>query len=275
MPSSSRPEPVSTTSAPRRSGERRRRRIRGLALLLLLALAAACERRPEAVILHQKTIVAGGEGEPRVDESMQYWTDRMLVLVQPAGHFIVDFQAEATTSVNQRNRTVVRRTFAENQAKMDVENAQRQQQAADYPEDARAELERMGQIPGPNLTKVELRPTGRSETIAGYQAREIEFTGSAAKGALWISDALPLPLGEKEIQAYRRSTAGMNAASMQFALAMAEAGGIPLRTVLTASLNPHGQTVTNEVIDVRRGPLPAELSGAPDDFARLTPGATP
>lgn len=244
----------------------------GLALALLLL---ACERQPEAVILHQKTVLSGGDTEPRTEESMQYWTDSMMVVVQPAGRFIVDFKEETMTTVNVRNRTAVRRTFAETKAQVDAANLGKQQQAADYPEDARAELERMGELPGPSLTKVELRPTGRSETIAGYVAREIEFAGTAAKGTLWVSDALPLPLAPEQMEAFRRSTAGMNSASMQFALAMLEAKGIPLRTVMNATVNPNGLTATNEVIDVRRGPLPSEYAGVPDEFARLTPGATP
>jgi hypothetical protein len=243
-----------------------------LALACLLALAASTAAAKD-LVLRQKTTVAGVGA--RSVESTQYWTPRRMIVDEAAGRIVVDFVDENLTSIDKTRKTWIVLTFEQMSRQMDAARLEMAQRTQDLDADAKAQLERMGEAIGDRDSAVEVKPTGKREKIAGYDAEEYTFSGSAVKGTLWISKDLPLPLGEKEMKAYRRSTYGMKGPGRQFALAMAQVKALPLRTVMQLDLGPDGTTSTNEVIEVRAESPPAAMIDVPEGFTEMKPGAAP
>ena len=202
-----------------------------------------------------------------------------MIVDEPTMRMIVDFAGKRVTSVDKTKRTYIILTFDDMKAQMEAARKEMASRTTDYPDDAKAQLERMGEAIGDRNSKVEVKPLGKREKIAGYDTEEYSFTGSATHGSLWISKDLPLPLGPEELKAFRESTDGMKNANRQFALAMAQTNSLPLRTVMSLELGPDGTTMTNEVLEVREGSAPPDVIGVPADFTQMklaapTPAAT-
>jgi hypothetical protein len=240
-------------------------------LLVVLALVAACDRAGGDLAIRQRTSTTGLAS--RSSESTQYWSEKLMVVDEESSRVIVDFAAETMTTVNKQARTFFTLTFDEMRARMEAARQAMELRTADLPPDAREALERMGQPVGERASAVEVAPTGKKETIAGYEAVEYGFTGNAAHGSLWVSESLPLPLGEVEKGAFRKSMDGMQPPNMLLALAIAQTNAIPLRTVINVAIGPSGSTSTNEVIEVQRTRVPADVARVPQGFRQVDPPA--
>lgn len=242
-----------------------------MALIAALVGFGACRSAPPAdVIVKQKTSTTGAI--ERQSESTQYWTDRLMVVDEPASRLIVDFVARKVTLLDKQNKTYLDVTFDAMRAQMDAERKRVAAETADYPEDAKKAVRGMGEALDDLKEGVEVSPTGQRTQIAGYDAEEYKFSGSAVSGTFWVSKDLPLPLGEEQKRAYLASTTGMKAAGRQFALAMVQANAIPLRTEMHIALGPNGTVTTNEVVEVQRGTIPPDVTTIPPDFGpRPTP----
>jgi hypothetical protein len=241
-----------------------------LAALLVLAASAAAA---EDLVIRQKTTVVGVS--PTSSESTQYWTPKQMIVDEKVGRMIVDFEAENLTSLDKTKKTWIVVTFDQMSKQMDAVRRDMDERTKDLEPEAKKKLERMGEAVGDKASTVEVKPTGKHEKIAGYEADEYTFVGSAVNGSLWASKDLPLPLGPKERKAFLRSMDGMKGPGRQFALAMAQVNAVPLRTVLHLELGPDGTTTTNEVIEVRRESPPAAILTIPDGFTEFKAPAAP
>lgn len=242
-----------------------------LALAAALLWLGGCRSTSTTdVTVKQKTSTTGAIRHE--SESTQYWTDKLMVVDDPASRMMVDFVARRVIVLDKQQKTYAGVTFDAMRASMDAERKRVAEETAGYPEDVKNALRGMGQALDDLGEGVEVKPTGQRAQIAGYDAEEFSFSGSAVNGTLWISKDLPLPLGEEQKRAYLASTAGMKAAGRQFALAMVQLNAIPLRTEMHMALGPDGTVTTNEVVEVRRGTIPADVTAIPDDYQpRPTP----
>jgi len=232
-----------------------------------IAVLAGCQS-PSDVVVRQKTSTTGMV--ERETQSTQYWTSEMMIVDDDSNRIIIDFAGERLTAADKQKKTYNVVSFNQMRAAMDQARARMAQESGGLGPDAKAALSGMGEPIGAEGI-VDVKPTGKREKIAGYDAEEYSFVGSAVSGTLWVSKDLPLPLGKKAKEAYIASTAGMRAPGRQFALAMVETNGIPLRTAMNVALGPNGTTTTNEVTEVRREPPPPEMRRVPEDFAPAAP----
>lgn len=192
-----------------------------------------------------------------------------MIVDEPNSRMIVDFVGRSLTSIDKNKRTYIVLTFDDMKEQMEAARRALALQTADYPPDAKAQLERMGEAIGERNSPVEVKALGKYEKIAGYDVEEYSFSGTAARGSLWISKDLPLPLAAKELDAFRESTEGMKGANRQFAVAMAQTKSLPLRTVMSIDLGPDGTTMTNEVLEVRAEKPPSDVVDVPEGFTQM------
>ena len=115
-------------------------------------------------------------------------------------------------------------------------------------------------------TRSPLTPTGRRETISGYEAAEYTCTIAGVKMSLWLTKALPdYEAALKELSA--GFSQGAMAATMQnYGFDMSSLPGFPVRTVLEI---PPDQRMTRTVSAVSTQPIPDAEFRVPDDYKEV------
>lgn len=130
--------------------------------------------------------------------------------------------------------------------------------------------EGMGQGGFDPRARFTLRPSGRTERIAGYLARELVLKGGPVTGSIWVGRELRQPPEDREWAPYMERFGGLEVIGSKFASAMARLDGWPLRTDLAT---PADVTVHSEVVEVRAEAPAAELLGVPEGY-RPADGST-
>jgi hypothetical protein len=116
---------------------------------------------------------------------------------------------------------------------------------------------------------VQLEPTGRRETIAGFPATEQALKGGPFQGSIWATDAVEVPDGVRrwrELSADSTSAAGPARPLTQ---ALARVRGLPLRTSMTANVGGSRFATATEVLEVRRAPVPRDVLAVPAGFKKV------
>ena len=112
-----------------------------------------------------------------------------------------------------------------------------------------------------------LAPTGKKETVSGYEAEEYTCTIAGVKMSLWLTKALP-----DYQEALRELNAGFKAGSMavlmqNYGFDLSTLPGFPVRTVL--KILPD-QTMTRTVVSVSTQPIPDTEFQVPPDYKEVT-----
>ena len=108
-----------------------------------------------------------------------------------------------------------------------------------------------------------LTPTGKKETINGYETEEFVYQGSQFKASFWVAGKYPDAAGIlKEMQApvsgaWKPSNMGMPDYS--------DFNGLPLKTVISMGSNQMTTTITS----IKKDPLSAAEFEIPKDFQEL------
>lgn len=230
----------------------------------LLAVAFALTPTPadaKDLTLRQRVTITG----PRTGthESTQYWTANHVVTDAPSTRIIVNLSAETVTMADKQRRTFYTQTFAELQKQSEALRPK----IANLPPQARALMEKMGGDPKAMDAPVSLKPTGKSEKIAGYEAKEYILEGGMMRGSVWVSEARASPAGAKAGAAF----ANMMGPAARMATAFAQLKGTPLRTVMGAGAGQQGFRTTTEVIEVSQAAPPAEVLKVPEGFTKVDP----
>jgi len=123
---------------------------------------------------------------------------------------------------------------------------------------------------------VTLKPTGKSEKIAGYPAKEFTIEGGHVSGSVWISDALQPPMNEKQAADFATAMGSLGGPGAKLSEALAKAKGVALRTTTTITMGTHKMTSTREVTQVSDKAAPADVLEVPTGFSKMAmpaPGA--
>ncbi len=186
-------------------------------------------------------------------EEVLFFGARKRVVDTPRVRTIFDRDARTITVVNKRQRTFFVRTFDE----MSGSNAQPSRPLEGAPSAVCSRLAAIG-----NLT---LKPTGRTEKIAGLSAKEYALEGGAVEGSVWVAEGVKVPAAAEWEQALG-SLGGGDALRK----ALADIGGLVVRTRTSAAVgkNEDGQT---EAIEVRKGAIAPELLEVPAGLRRVAP----
>ncbi len=232
--------------------------------LLVPALASAAD-----LILKQRVTTTGPHNESH--EMMQYWTANRMVTDDPNSRAIVDLDAETMTFANKREHTYFTQTFVAMRQQADTMNAELKKRMESLPPEARQMMEKQMATGQAAESPAAVTPTGKSEKIAGYDAKEYTITAGPITGSIWASDALQPPGGAKATEAYRKMLGSSGGPGVKFAEALTQIKGIPLRTVMGSSQAAQALKHTTEVIEVTQKSPPPDVLSAPEGYKKIDP----
>ncbi len=226
-----------------------------LASVLLVAATAAAQAGDLTV--RQRTTMGGATTR----EETQYAHGHLLVIDGPDTRTIVDVNARTMQVADKRTRTWFAMTFDDLRRQADAV----QRRARAMPPEARKMLD---ELLGSGDT-VRLEPTGRRETIAGYEATEQALAGGPFRGSIWTTDAVPVPDGVRKWRELSADSTGAAGPARPLTQALARVRGLPLRTSMTANVGGSTFATATEVLEVRRTPVPREVLEIPAGFEKV------
>ena len=236
-----------------------------MAVLSLLLIAPAWVEAKD-LTLRQRVTTTGVR--PDTHEATQYWTEDKMVTDAPNDRIIIDLGAQVMTIADKRQQTYSTQTFAEMQQRAEAAKAAMQKQMENLPPQSREIMGKMGVGPNAADVTVSVKPTGKSEKIAGYEAKEYAIESGPMTASIWASDALQPPGGAKAREALGKMTAGMPGS--KFAEAIGAIKGVPLRTIIRSTMGPTKSfSSTTEVIEVSEKAPPAAAMEVPAGFKKV------
>ncbi len=209
------------------------------------------------LILHERITL--GDGAPY--EETQFFSGSKSVRDDPQQRTIVDLEAK-TIMVLRKGAKLYSVTRLE-----DVRREDEQQKArlASLPTEARKSLG--------FAAPVTLKPTGQTQKIAGYKAKEYTIAGGGMGGTVWVTDAINPGPGAYAWENSAGLTGGPRGGpGGTLAEALVKLKGLPLRTALTVGSGPGRVKTTIEVLRVEEKAPAADVFAVPPDY-RI--GSTP
>jgi len=226
-------------------------------VLVVVLLAPAWADAKNLTIRQRVT----GSGNVAPQEQMLYWTDTMRVTDEPHRRSIVNFSMQTLTSIDKDRKAYSVRSFDE----LRKQSEQAKQHFDRMPPAAKKHLEGMD-------TAVTLHPTGATQTISGYEAKEYAISGGPYGGSLWATEAIDLgPMAQEWRELAGRIASGPGPAG-ELAEAMATIKGLPLRITLTTAIAGKRFTVTTEAVEISEKAAPADVLAVPDGFKKVGGG---
>lgn len=233
---------------------------RVLPLLLVLTLPAVAGAT-DLIIKERQTFDGMGMG-PTTKDATQYSAGNKRVTDGPDTRVIVDLDARTFTVANKQSKTYWTRSLDE--LKQRAEDGRKR--LAEMPEQARKALEAMM-----GDGDVTITPTGKSEKIAGYTAKEFKLASPRVSGTLWVTEELADPVGTRAAQAFSDAVGGSAGPGGALATALGKVKGMPLRTTITMKAGPQTVTTTSEVLEVIQKTAPSDVLGVPAGFTKQEP----
>jgi len=235
------------------------------ALVVPILLLAAAAQAGDLTV-RQRTTTGGGRNAQTREET-QYAHGDTLVIDGPDERTIVDVGARTMTIADKHKKTYFVLTFDQMRAQADAV----QKKLQEMPSQERG---MMDQMLG-NGAPVTLQPTGKKETIAGYEATEYALRGGPFQGSVWTTDALALPEGVRKWRELSASATAQKGPGRQLAEALAHTKGVPLRTTMTATIGPGTFSTSTEAVEVKTAPPPPDVLVVPPGFTKVAPPPMP
>src|SRR5262249_7829812 len=138
---------------------------------------------------------------------------------------IVDLGKHTVTTIDKPRRSYSVLTFDDLSAQVEamrkaIENA---------PPEARKNMS----VIFDDSTQVTIKPTGKTETIAGKPAKEYALSGGPYTGTIWTTDAVEKPPAFQKWKSVEKSRGG---AARQLGNAIEKLDGFPVRTSIEAKV---------------------------------------
>jgi len=212
-----------------------------------------------------KQRVAGPTEDAKAHDQTEYLTEQKRVTDSEHARSIVDIGAKTVVSMDKDKKVYFVLTFDDIRKR----NEQLQKRLESMPPEAK---KMMGDLDAP----VTLKPTGKTEKIAGYEAKEYAIQGGVLSGSVWVTDQIEPPANAREEwQKWAGEMGGKRAPGGKLAEAMANLKGLPLRTRLTSTMGEAKFVATTEVTSVSTQPPPPEMLKIPDGYKKAEAPATP
>ncbi|MBP1686950.1 MAG: hypothetical protein H6Q33_3093 [Deltaproteobacteria bacterium] len=224
---------------------------------LAIVLAAAVPVGAKDLTLRYRITTSGVLASTQ--EFAQYWAGNRIVNDGRGSRALFDLDAETMTMVDKRQKSYYTQTFTELQQQANMMAAEAQRQAERLPPEQRAIRAK---------SSVSVKPSGKSEKIAGYMAKEYVFEGGGVSGAIWSTEALQAPGGAKARVAFSRMM-GVAAPGVYVGQAITQVPGVPLRTTYRTGTGAQALRTTTEVIAVGTQAPAADVITVPEGFARV------
>jgi uncharacterized protein DUF4412 len=231
-----------------------------LAAGVLAAFATAAVANDMVVRQRSETSI-GGSG---TREETVYLSNDFVVTDSSLTRTIVDLGNKTILAADKTKRIYTVVTFDEITAQMEAFR----KQLAELPPDVRSQM-------GPLLDEgppVTVTPTGKTDTIAGYEAAEWALKGGPYSGSVWATESVPTPTAFQKWKAIEQGEGGAPGVGRQLGLAMQKVKGFPLRTRIETRMSGRTVVLSNEVISVKDAPTPPEMRTVPSGYTKQTPG---
>ena len=239
-------------------------RTQAWALGLLISLSAVALADAKDLTLRQRTTMSAQGGKPH--EMMEYWSGGKMVTDDSHQRTIVDMDARTLTVITKDQKTYFTETFDEMQQQVESMKQAMQKRLESLPPQAK---QMMGNFD--MNAPVTVKPTGKNEKIAGYDAKEYAVEGGPTTGSVWVSDALQPPVAPEKAEAFRKAMSGMAGPAGKLAAAMMQLKGLPLRTTMLATMGPQRIATTTEVVEVSEKAPPSGVMTVPEGFKKIAP----
>jgi hypothetical protein len=213
--------------------------------------------------LRQRTTTTSS-GQSFTREERQYAHGDLLVIDAADTRTIVDVSAQTMTVADKEKKTYFVMTFEDMRRQAEAV----QSRAAKMPPDVKKMLDEMLGV-GAKFT---LKPSGKRDTIAGYDTAEYTLSGGPFRGSIWTTDAIETPDGVRrwrELSAAATASAGP---ARPLAQALSQVKGTPLRVGMAATTGRGSFSTASEVFEVSTKPVPSDVLAVPRGFTRI---ATP
>jgi len=243
------------------------RRVRPFLLAVVVAFTVPAWASAKDLTLKERISVEGSASKTR--ESMEYFVGNKMVTDDPHFRTITDLGAKTFTMINKDNKTYYTQTFDEIRQRMEGIKAEMKKRMEELPPQTREMMAHMMGDEG----SVTLKPTGKTEKIAGYEAKEYALESGQVSGNVWVSEALQPPMKEKDAEAYGKAMGSLGGPGGKLAEAMAKLKGLPLRSTIGMSMGPHKMMTTREVTEVSEKAPPADVLEIPAGFVKMSPPA--
>jgi len=217
-------------------------------------------------MLRSKVTTTGGPKGTSTREETEWLTPTRIVNDSADERSIIDLDAKTVTIADKSQRTWF--TMDMNALRKQAEDVQEQMRK--LPPEAQQMMEKMMGKPG----EATLQASGKSEKIAGYDAKEYVVKAGLMDGSVWVTDALQPPFDVAKWQEYASSAMMPKGPGRGIAEAFAKIRGIPLRrTMSTSGLGggTHKFTSTTEVVAVEQASPPADVLKVPDGYKQTKP----
>lgn len=225
-----------------------------IALVVGCLLLASAADAKDLVIRQMATNVLTG---PTPTEETVYLVGDTIVTESAALRQIVDLEKKTVTTADKANKTYMVRTFDDLRAQAD----EIRKRLDSLPPESRKQLAALFDDTEPVIIK----PTGKTETIAGYPAKEHSVRGGPYDGSVWTTDAVETPPSFTRMKSIEQLRGG---AARRLGEAMEKLEGFPLRMRIEMKAGPQPFTVSNEVLEVKEGSAPADVRKVPAGFTK-------
>ena len=245
------------------------------AALLATALPAAAE---DLTIVSKMT---RNGGEPTTATS--YLSTDHARMVQPdGGEAILDLKTGQITVIDTRKKeyyVVTRQDMEQMMAKLQqTMNSPEMQKAKEQMKNLPPDVQkRMQSMMGGASSSVEVKKTGTTRKVAGYNCDNWTITMGPTKTEHCVTTELPIPV--QTWDAYRDFAEGMRSmmASMgpmskgmaDIAAKMKEMRGYPLAVSTSSSFMGRSSTASTEVVEVKKGAIPASAWEVPAGYRKV------
>lgn len=228
------------------------RHLRFVSTLLALLLAAASANAANEVMLRQRIDISSSTEVPR--EQTQYYSESVRITDDERGTTILDLDKKTVTFVNKRDKTYSVITFAELEKRSDSHDERVKKLPPSVRDTINADV------------KIDLKPTGKSDTIAGYEAKEYSVDAKGIIGSVWVAEKLDLGGRAADWAKVSALFGGKNSPGGHLDEALSKMKGAAVRRSLTQAPLP---LVTSEVIEVKRMAPPASLRRIPEGYKKI------
>jgi len=235
-------------------------------VLVVTCLLLVSSADAKDLVVRQRSST-GFTGAAPTEETV-YLTDDKIVTDAPALRTIIDLGQKTITSADKAKKTYTVLTFEDLRAQMDA----LRKSLDSLPPDARKQMSALFDDSEP----VTIKATGKTETIAGYPAKEHALSGGPYSGSVWTTTAVATPPAFNKWKSIEQTRGG---AAKRLGEAMEKLEGFPLRTRIDMKAGPQPVTLSNEVLEVKDGSPPSDVLTVPSGFSkqvgRGTVGAPP
>ncbi len=212
-------------------------------------------------------------GQPTKQTSELYYEDHKLRIDAPDQQMILDLTTGTMVLIDPARKSFATVTLDELLAARDQALDQMKARLSSLPKEVRAQVEQqIKAMEASAKADLDLKRTGRKDTINGFRCEVFSWTGPDGKGEACIASKLPVDTSgfQKDVEVLRSRLndkgAGTGAASL--ALLQLAREGFPVRSRQSMIMGPSEVMSTAELTEIRAMKVPADKLQAPTGYAK-------